>query len=126
MQNNQQERAAITGTLEEYYFKGIYEGNLDLLNQVYFPGTLLFGDVKGKPYFKTLDQYLDAVKNRPSPKDFGKPFKTEIIAINLVNSIAVAEVKVTMYEFSYHEFLSFHKLDGRWLLVNKMMSDTIE
>jgi len=28
-----------------------------------------------------------------------------------------------MYDFIYHEFLSFHKMDGQWYLVNKMISD---
>src|SRR5450432_50767 len=126
MENNQQDKAAITDVLEKYYFKGIYEGNLDLLNQVYNRGTLLFGDVKGQPYAKTLDQYLDGVKNRQSPRDSGKPFKGEIISITLVNTIAVAEVKVKMYDFNYHEFLSFHKLNNKWLIVNKMISDTNE
>ena len=126
MENNQQEKTAITGALEKYYFKGIYEGNLDLLSEVYYSGTLLFGDVKGQPYAKTLAQYLDGVKNRQSPKDSGKPFKGDIISIKLINSIAIAEVKVKMYDFNYHEFLSFHKLDGRWLIVNKMISDTNE
>ena len=97
-----------------------------MLNQVYYTGTLLFGDVKGQPYAKTLAQYLDGVKNRQSPKDSGKPFKGEIVSIRTVNSIAVAEVRVKMYDFNYHEFLSFHKLDGRWLIVNKMISDTNE
>ena len=123
MKNNKQDVAAITSILEDYYFKGIYEGNLDLLNQVYYTGTLLFGDVKGQPYAKTLDQYLDGVKNRQSPKDSGKPFKGEIIYVKVVNTIAIAEVKVKMYDFNYHEYLSFHKLDGRWLIVNKMISD---
>ena len=123
MKNNKQDVAAITSILEDYYFKGIYEGNLDLLNQVYYTGTLLFGDVKGQPYAKTLDQYLDGVKNRQSPKDSGKPFKGEIISVKVVNTIAIAEVKVKMYDFNYHEYLSFHKLDGRWLIVNKMISD---
>jgi hypothetical protein len=126
MENNQLDSVAITQTLENYYFKGIYEGNLDLLNKVYNMGTLLFGDVKGQPYAKTLDQYLDGVKSRQSPKDSGKPFKGEIVSIKLVNSIAVAEVRVKMYDFNYHEFLSFHKLDGRWLIVNKMISDVNE
>ena len=126
MENNKGDSTAITEALENYYFKGIYEGNLDLLNHVYNPGTLLFGDVKGQPYAKTLDQYLDGVKNRQSPKDSGKPFKGEIISINLVNSIAIAEVKVKMYDFNYHEFLSFHKLNGNWLIVNKMISDINE
>lgn len=118
--------ASIAHALEENYFKGIYEGGLDLLEQVYHSGTLLFGDVKGQPYFKTLPQYLDAVKNRQSPKDSGKPFKGEIVNIKVVNTIAIAEVKVKMYDFNYHEFLSFHKLNGKWLLVNKMMSDVSE
>ena len=80
MENNKRDSTAITEVLENYYFKGIYEGNLDLLNHVYNSGTLLFGDVKGQPYAKTLDQYLVCVKNRQSPKDSGKPFKGEIIS----------------------------------------------
>ena len=116
----------IANILTNAYFKGIYEGDIKQLSSVYYSGTLLFGDAAGKPYFKTLAQYLDGVKNRQSPKDSGKPFKGEIISIQLINSIAVAEVKVKMYDFNYHEFLSFHKLDGKWLIVNKMISDVNE
>ena len=126
MKNDIQDSTAVANSLEDFYFKGIYEGNLDLLNQVFNTGTLLFGDVKGQPYAKTLDQYLDGVKNRQSPKDSGKPFKGEIISIKLVNSVAIAEVKVKMYDFNYYEFLSFHKLNNRWLIVNKMITDTNE
>jgi polyisoprenoid-binding protein YceI len=121
--HRQQDSAAIAEVLEKYYFAGIYEGKPDLLHKTYHSGTLLFGDVKGVPYAKTLDQYLDGVTNRQSPKDSGKPFKGEIISIKQVNSIAVAEVKVKMYDFLYHEFLSLHKLNGSWLIVNKMISD---
>lgn len=114
----------ISETLEKNYFKGIYEGDINTLEGVFYPGALLFGDVKGQPYKKTLTEYLDGVANRQSPKDSGKPFKGEIISIKVVNSIAIAEVKVTMYDFVYHEFLSFHKMDAGWYLVNKMISDT--
>jgi putative lumazine-binding protein len=126
METNGQEKNALREALENYYFKGIYEGDLNLLNQIYNKGTLLFGDVKGQLYAKTLDQYLDGVKNRQSPKDSGKPFKGEILSIKAVNSIAIAELEVKMYDINYYEFLSFHKLDGRWLIVNKMISDISE
>jgi hypothetical protein len=126
METTQQDSSAISNALENFYFRGIYEGDLDALNQVFNPGGLLFGDVKGQPYAKTLDQYLDGVKHRQSPKDSGKPFKGEILNIKVVNSIAIAEVKVKMYDFIYHEFLSFHKLNGKWLIVNKMISDVNE
>ncbi|HEY6902003.1 MAG TPA: nuclear transport factor 2 family protein, partial [Puia sp.] len=114
---------AIAGVLNDIYFKGIYEGDVKLLETAYFEGTLLFGDVKGQPYYKTLPQYLDGVANRQSPKASGKPFSGDIIDVEIVNSIAVAKVHVKMYDFNYSEFLSFHKFGDKWLIVNKMISD---
>lgn len=123
METKQQDSTAIAQALENYYFKGIYEGDLNALRNILNPGTLLFGDVKGQPYAKTLDVYLDGVKNRQSPKDSGKPFKGTILSVDVINSIAVAKVKVKMYDFNYDEFLSFHKIDNRWMIVNKMLTD---
>jgi Putative lumazine-binding len=113
----------IAHVLTDAYFKGIYEGDVVLLATVYYPGTLLFGDAGGKPYFKTLAQYLDGVKNRQSPKASGMPFKGEILSIEIIQSIAVAKVHVRMYNFNYFELLSFHKLDNKWVIVNKMIAD---
>lgn len=125
MENSSEDSVAISQVLESY-FKGIYEGDIALLNTVYDPGTLLFGDVKGVPYAKTLALYLDGVAHRQSPKDSGKPFKAEIISISVINSIAIARVRVKMYDYNYNEFLSFHKFDNRWLIVNKMITDVPE
>ena len=113
----------ISQVLESFYFKGIYEGDIGTLKKILHPGTLLFGDVKGQPYAKTLDAYLEGVKNRQSPKDSGAPFTGSIISIDVINSIAVAKVHVKMYAFNYDEFLSFHKIDNRWMIVNKMITD---
>jgi hypothetical protein len=121
-----QESLAITRALEDYYFKGIYEGDVNTLGNILNPGTLLFGDVKGQPYAKTLDQYFDGVAHRQSPKDSGKPFKGTIVSIDVVNSIGVAKVHVKMYDFNYDEFLSFHKINDRWMIVNKMITDMAE
>jgi hypothetical protein len=123
MQATQQDSSAITQALENIYYKGIYEGNVDLLKNIYYPGTLLFGDVKGQPYAKTLEQYLDGVANRQSPKDSGKPFEGKTISVAVINSIATVKAHVKMYDFEYDEFLSFHKFDNRWLIVNKMITD---
>ena len=126
MENNRQDSLAISDVLENHYFKGIYGGDVDILREIYTPGTLLYGDVKGEPYAKTLDQYLDGVKTRQSVKDSGKPFVGSIISIDLINSIAVARVHVKMYDFNYDEFLSFHKINNRWVIVNKMITDVTE
>jgi len=123
METQQTDATAIVQTLEDYYFKGIYEGDINILRKIYHPGTLLFGDVKGLPYAKALDEYLNGVATRQSPQNSGKPFKGEVISVDVINSIAVAKVHVKMYDFNYDEFLSLHKIAGRWLIVNKMISD---
>jgi hypothetical protein len=126
MANYNADSADIARILTDAYFKGIYEGDVNLLGSTFYSGALLFGDAAGKPYFKTIAQYLDGVGHRQSPKDSGKPFKGEIISIEIINSIAVAKVHVKMYDFNYFELLSFHKLDGKWVIVNKMIADVGE
>jgi hypothetical protein len=125
MESAKEDLLAIAQILDNY-FKGIHEGDVALLGSTFHSGTLLFGDVKGQPYAKTLDQYLDGVKNRQSPKDSGLPFKGEIISVNSINSIAIAKVWVKMYAFNYHELLSFHKTGNEWRIVNKMITDVPE
>ncbi|MGO4288957.1 nuclear transport factor 2 family protein [Chitinophaga sp. RAB17] len=114
--------ASIAQALEEYYFQGSYEGDLNKLKQIFHPDTRLFGDVKGQPYSKTFAEWLDVVANRESPKDSGKPFNGEILSIKQVNSVAVAEVQVKAYDMVYHDFLSLHRIDGKWVIVSKIMS----
>src|SRR5438105_8137684 len=121
-----QDSLAISQALEDYYFKGIYEGNINTLGKILNRGTLLFGDVRGQPYAKTLEQYFDGVAHRQSPKDSGKPFRGTIISIDVVNSIAIAKVHVKMYDFNYDEFLSFHRINNQWMIVNKMITDVAE
>jgi putative lumazine-binding protein len=116
------EQAAIAQALETYYFEGSYEGDLNKLRRIFHPGALLFGDVKGQPYAKTLNEWLQVVGNRQSPKDSGQPFKGDILNIRVVNSVGVAEVQVRAYDMCYHDFLSMHKVEGNWVIVNKIMS----
>ena len=123
MEMQQTDSDAISQLLEEY-FNGTFAGDVNKLNELYNSTTQLFGDVKGQPYAKTVAQYLEGVKTRQSPRASGRPFKGDIQSIKVFNSIAVAELNVKMYEFNYHVFLSLHRINGRWLIVHKMLTDT--
>lgn len=121
--NNYTDHAAdITAVLSDY-FNGVFKGNTDLLRGAFHPQALVAGDVNGQPYFKTLDQYLDGVKNRKSPFELGESFRMEIISIEIINLIAVAKVRLPMFEFNYHDLLSLTKVDGKWVIVNKLLTN---
>jgi len=122
----QKDSAAIAAVLNDYYFKGIYEGDISILKKAFDSRTLVFGDIKGQPYFKTVEQYLDGVAHRQSPKDSGKLFKSEILSVDVINSIAVAKTHVRIYDFNYYNFLTFHKIGDQWLIINKTLSHVAE
>jgi hypothetical protein len=122
MHNYTDNAAAVSAVLSNY-FNGVFNGDTDLLRSAFHPQALVSGDVNGQPYFKTLDQYLDGVKNRKSPFELGETFRMEIISIEIINSIAVAKTRLPMFEFNYHDLLSLSKINGEWVIVNKLLTN---
>ncbi|RKE82101.1 nuclear transport factor 2 family protein [Chryseobacterium sp. AG363] len=123
MKTNQTSETEIRNVIENYYFKGIYEGNTDILAKAFYKDALLFGDVNGVPYFKTAKQYIEGVGSRVSPEKSGKEFNAVIISIDIINSIAVAKLNVRMYDFNYYNFITFNHIDGQWMIVNKTLTN---
>jgi len=123
MKTYKTEETTIKNAIEQLYLKGIYEGNTELLKEIFHKDALLFGDIKGVPYYKTAIQYIEGVGSRVSPEKSGKDFKPTIISIDVINTIATAKLNVKMYDFNYYNFITFHKIDGKWLIVNKTLTD---
>lgn len=121
--NTYNENATAISAVLADYFTGVFNGDTGLLSSIFHPQTLVSGDVNGQPYFKTLDQYLDGVKSRKSPQSLNEKFKMEILSIEIINSIAVAKVHLPMFEFNYYDLLSLSKIDGRWVIVNKLLTN---
>ena len=122
MSNYTDNATAVSAVLSNY-FEGIFKGDIELLRSAFHPQALVIGDVNGQPYFKSLDQYLDGVKNRKSPFELGETSRMEILAIEIINSIATAKVRVPMFEFNYHDLLSLSKVNGEWVIVNKLLTN---
>lgn len=109
-------------TVVSDYFNGIYTGNVSQLEDVFHSETLLFGDINGTPYFKTVTEYLDGVKSRKSPKDLGEDFKMEILSIEILGSNAIVKAQLPMLGYNYFDFLSLTKIDSDWKIVNKIFT----
>jgi len=114
--------ALITAVLMNY-FNGIYNGDVTLLKSAFHPQAVVSGDINGAPYFKTIDQYLEGVKNRKSPHDFGEEFKMKILSLEIINNTAVAKVQVPIFEYNYYDQLSLVIVDGKWVIVNKLLTN---
>lgn len=109
-------------TVVSDYFHGIYNGDSDKLENTFHSQALLFGDIKGEPYFKTVADYIDGVKSRRSPKDFGEEFNMEIIAIEIIGNMATVKAHLPMLGFNYYDFLSLSLVRGEWKIVNKLFA----
>lgn len=108
------------------YFSGIYSGNIAQLEDVFHSEALLFGDIKGIPYFKTVTEYIEGVKNRKSPKDLDEEFKMEILSIELLGNNAIAKLHLPMLGYNYYDFLSLSFINQKWIIVNKLFTHVDE
>ncbi len=106
-----------------HYFQGIYNGGVEKLESVFHPEALLSGDIKGDPYFKTLSDYIDGVRNRKSPSELGEDFQMKILGIEILGNTAIAKLThAPMLGYNYHDFLSLSMVNGEWKIVNKLFS----
>lgn len=104
------------------YFEGIFYGDIQKLESAFHPQCLLIGDINGQPYFKNLQEYLTGVKNRKSPDDAGEEFKMEILGVEIMNEIAYVKLHLPMLGFNYYDYVSMSRIEGRWLIVNKIFT----
>lgn len=105
------------------YCQGVYRGDIALLRKVFHPKAVLFAEVRGQPYYRTLDDYLDVVANRESPEAREEPFRMKPITIEVTHEIAFAKVSCPMYDYHYVDYLSFVRQDGEWRIVSKLFTD---
>ena len=104
------------------YFDGIYRGDTEQLRRLFHPQALLCGDIKGQPYFKKVEEYLEAVHNRQSPQSLGETLQMSIIGIEVLGNNAIAKLHVPMLGYNYYDYLSLSVIGGEWLVVNKMFT----
>ena len=119
MENFGTNAALITAVLMNY-FNGIYNGDVPLLQSVFHPQAIIGFDLNGETHFKTVNQYLEGVKNRKSPQELGEEFKMKILSLEIINNTAVAKVQVPIFEYDYYDLLSLIVVDGKWVISNKL------
>lgn len=104
------------------YFEGIFHGDVSKLENCFHKNVVIYGDIKGVEYLKSVKEYLAGVKNRQSPKDLNEVFKMKIIGIDIMGKIAMAKLHVPMLGYNYYDYLSLVKINNNWKIVNKLFT----
>lgn len=109
--------------LIDRYCYGIYHGDIDRLRDVFHKNALLFAEVRGESFCRTIEEYLDIVSNRPSPHALGERFRMRPVSVEVTHEIAIAKVHCPMFDYNYMDYLSFVRRNGVWRIVNKVFTD---
>ena len=116
------ERKAIEEAVQTY-LDGLYEGDTQKLARVFHETSALTGDIDGKLTIVPRDKWLEAVKNRPSPKSQNLSRHDEILEIDIAGpTTAFVKVKCAIPPRFFTDYLCFLKIGGRWQVAQKVFA----
>jgi len=116
------DRAAIEAAVRTY-LDGLYEGNANKLAEVFHPTSALTYEENGALTPLPRDQWLDAVRSRPSPQSRGLPRHDEILQIDQASpSMAFVKLKCAIPPRFFTDYLCFLKVENRWQVAQKVFS----
>ncbi|MCA3267057.1 MAG: nuclear transport factor 2 family protein [Azospirillum sp.] len=112
--------AAIEATVRTY-LDGLYEGDADKLAAAFHPTSALAQSVDGEIKIVPREQWLAAVRTRPSPKAQGLARHDRIVSIDRVGpTMAAVKVQCAIPPRFFVDLLSLLKIDGRWQIAQKV------
>ncbi|ANM30910.1 hypothetical protein ABI59_16995 [Acidobacteria bacterium Mor1] len=114
---HQEDHAAIQGLMRDY-FDGLYEGDVKKLKRVFHRDAGL----KAPGYRKTRDEWLEAVAQRPIPRDEGFAYRFSVMSSEIVGEQAMIKASVPLPAADYVDFLGLLKEGGEWKIVEKIFT----
>ena len=116
------ERHAIEQAVQTY-LDGLYEGDADKLGSVFHETSALTYEQDGKLTVLPRDQWLKAVRERPSPRSKGLARDDAILLVDQSSpSTAFVKVKCQIPPRYFTDYLSLLKIDGRWQVAQKVFA----
>ena len=116
MDDGQAIRAAV-----QTYLDGLYEGDADKLAAAFHPTSALTQWHDGELKIVPRDAWLDAVRNRPSPRARGLARADEILAIEQIGpAMAHVKLRCAIPPRHFTDLLSLLKIEGRWQVAQKV------
>ena len=102
------------------YFDLMFDCDVSKFDQVFRSTVQLHGLRDGQMIMWSAETYRDILKKRPSPKSLNAPRADEVILIDFASpTLALAKVRVRIANMDFVDFLTWHYIDGKWLITSK-------
>ena len=120
------DRRAIEQTVQTY-LDGLYEGDADKLASVFHETSALTYEQDGKLAVLPREQWLKAVRERGSPKSKGLARDDAILQVDQAGpTTAFVKVKCQIPPRYFTDYLSLLKIDGRWVVAQKVFATVVK
>jgi hypothetical protein len=102
------------------YFDLMYDSDVSRFDRVFRSTAQLHGVRHGEMRLLTAQAYKDALARTPSPKSQNAPRHEEILLMDVASrNQALVKVRVRINAILYVDYLSYHRVDGDWLITSK-------
>jgi hypothetical protein len=117
-----QDRAEIEAVVQTY-LDGLYEGDVEKLAAAFHPTSSLTYEENGVLTPLPRDRWLDAVRERPSPKSRGLAREDRILQIDQASpTAAFVKLQCAIPPRYFTDYLSLLKVEGRWQVAQKVFA----
>ena len=104
----------------EGYFELMYDNDVSRFDQVFASSAQLHGLRDGHLRLLPAQDYRNALASGSSPKAKRAPRHQEILLVDFASAAqAVVKVRVRIDTIQYLDYLSYHCIDGLWLITAK-------
>jgi hypothetical protein len=104
----------------ERYFDLMFDSDVSRFDQVFASSAQLHGLRDGNLRLLPARDYQNALASGPSPKSKNAPRQQEILLVDFASPAqAVVKVRVRVDTVLYLDYLSYHCIDGAWLITAK-------
>jgi hypothetical protein len=121
----EEDEVAIRAAVQTY-LDGLYEGDADKLASVFHPTSSLTYEEGGELKPLPRDEWLAAVRARPSPRSRALPRSDEILQIDRSSpTTAWVKLKCAIPPRFFTDYLCFLKTGGRWQVAQKVFATEV-
>ncbi len=123
----EREKDAIMSTLQ-YFFDGLDNVDAGTIKKAFYPGAWQFSvgpdGLRANPVGH-WDKTCKAAADNPEHFFNKENSRKKVVYIDITGDAAAAKVEWVFSQFTYTDYYTLLKMDGRWYIMNKIFHTTI-